>query len=189
MKQKFGMQCCIVIMYFCFISSVRAVDIIAPSSIYETLNVDTTFDKEAFYDREILDFSFVKGKWELEFDRTTNAFKSITDLLRISTNLPAGDISSESYRLTMVKNSSFCLKKGGGIGSKNFTSVFVEVDGVEQPISELGVDIGGGALNFEQATVMGLTADHEVTVEFEPIDVGVDKKCYGVVGMHVELDI
>ncbi|TOM97252.1 hypothetical protein CGH67_25995, partial [Vibrio parahaemolyticus] len=66
-----------------FAAPAEAVDMTTSPPMYRTLGVDTQFDKEAFYDRKIIDFSFVKGTWnELDFDRSSHAFKSITDVLR-----------------------------------------------------------------------------------------------------------
>ncbi|EKK9972062.1 hypothetical protein V4F45_000592 [Vibrio parahaemolyticus] len=180
----------IVTLCLCFIALVaRAVDVTAPSSVYKTLGVDTTFNKASFYDKRIVEFSFVKGKWNLEFDWPSRTFKPITDLLRIETNLPRSDISTEVYHLTMVKNVSRCLTSVGGAGSHDFVSVSVNVDGIAEPVTELGVDIGGGGLNFEKVERMGLYSDHEVTLTFAPLNVGIDKLCYGTVGMYVELEV
>ncbi|NNU14598.1 hypothetical protein HL669_23695 [Vibrio parahaemolyticus] len=191
MKQKGGIiATSIVTLCFCFISlPVGAVDVTAPSSVYKTFGVDTIFNKESFYDKRIVEFSFVRGKWSLEFDRTTGAFKPVTDLLRVATNLPRHDISSEVYHLTMVKNTSRCLTNVGLGGSQDFVSVSVDVDGVFEPVTELGVDIGGSGLKFEKVDRTGLYSDHEVTLTFSPLNVGIDKQCYGTVGMHVELEI
>ncbi|AYO07813.1 MULTISPECIES: hypothetical protein [Vibrio harveyi group] len=103
---------------FFFVNSARSVEITPARPIYKTFSVDTSFDQDAFYDREILEFSFVKGEWELEFDMASRSFRPITDLLQIVTNLPASDIGSESYHLTMAINQSSCRTGGGGSALK-----------------------------------------------------------------------
>ncbi|TBT60591.1 hypothetical protein D5E77_24235 [Vibrio parahaemolyticus] len=174
---------------FFFVNSARSVEITPARPIYKTFSVDTSFDQDAFYDREILEFSFVKGEWELEFDMASRSFRPITDLLQIVTNLPASDIGSESYHLTMAINQSSCRTGGGGLGSKDFASVFVNVDGTLEEVSDAGVDIGGGALSFQEAGRTGLYAEHEVTLKFAPVELGVDTRCVGVVRMQMELGI
>ena len=155
----------------------------------QTFRVDTSFNKNAFYDKEIIDFSFVKGRWSLEFDFSSQSFKPITDLLRITTNLPSSDIDSERYHLSMTRNDSACMTGAGGKGSQDIASVFVNVNENLEEVTELGVDIGGGALAFQSVGQTGLYAEHEVTLEFAPIVLGSDSKCVGVVKMNVELDI
>ncbi|EHK2924752.1 hypothetical protein J7Y46_004641 [Vibrio parahaemolyticus] len=173
-----------------FVAPVYAVDITAYTPLYRTLRVDTQFDKEAFYDRKIIDFSFVKGTWnELEFDRSREAFTPITDVLRLHTNLPKTDISSETYQLFMVRNWSVCSKLDGSIGSRNIVTVSVMVAGVYEVITSSGVAIGGGPLLFEQSDKMGLYAEHQVLLNFDPIDVAEDKRCVGVVRMQVEIGL
>ncbi|WP_050498062.1 hypothetical protein [Vibrio parahaemolyticus] len=174
---------------FFFVSSARSVEINPTPPIYKTFSVDTSFVQDAFYDREILEFSFVKGEWELEFDMASRSFRPITDLLQIVTNLPASDIDSETYHLTMAINQSSCRTGGGELGSKDFASVFVNVDGTLEEVSEAGVDIGGGALSFQEAGRTGLYAEHEVTLKFAPVELGVDTRCVGVVRMQMELGI
>ncbi len=48
----------------------------------------------------------------------SRSFRPITDLLQIVTNLPASDIGSESYHLTMAINQSSCRTGGGGSALK-----------------------------------------------------------------------
>ncbi len=172
-----------------FSDSTGAVEINPARPTYKTFSVDTSFEQDAFYDRKILEFSFVKGEWELKFDMASRSFRPITDLLQIATNLPASDIDSETYHLTMAINQSSCRTGGGELGSKDFTSVFVNVDGTLEEVSEAGVDIGGGALSFQKAGRTGLYAEHEVTLKFAPVELGVDTRCVGVVRMQMELGI
>ncbi len=174
---------------FLFVSNAYSVEINPAPPIYKTFSVGTSFVQDAFYDREILEFSFVKGKWELEFDIASRSFRPITDLLQIVTNLPASDIGSETYHLTMAINQSSCITGGGKLGSKDFTSVFVNVDGTLEEVSKTGVDIGGGELSFQEAGRTGLYAEHEVTLKFDPVELGVDTRCVGVVRMQVEMGI
>ncbi|TOK04601.1 hypothetical protein CGH72_08420 [Vibrio parahaemolyticus] len=173
-----------------FAAPAEAVDMTTSPPMYRTLGVDTQFDKEAFYDRKIIDFSFVKGTWnELDFDRSSHAFKSITDVLRLHTNLPKSDISSETYQLSMVRNWSVCSTRDGGVGSRNIVTVSVMVGGVSEDVTSTGTAIGGGPLLFEQSDRTGLYAEHPVTLTFAPIDDSVDRRCVGVVKMKVELGL
>ncbi|MGF1873322.1 hypothetical protein [Photobacterium indicum] len=166
--------------------NVWAVDITPPPTTIRTLNVDTVFDKTRFYDKQILEFSFVKGDWVLDdFDFTKHAFAPITDVLQLKTNVPKADISAETYTLSMVKNSSQCLTYGGGVGSANF--VTVSVDG--KKVTGIGTSIDGGGFTFQGADRTGLYANHKVTLTFDKIVMGVDRVCKGTVGMTVELDI
>ncbi|MCQ9091074.1 hypothetical protein [Vibrio alginolyticus] len=157
--------------------------------MYRTLGVDTQFDKEAFYDRKIIDFSFVKGTWKLDFDRDSHAFKSITDVLRIHTNLPKSDISSETYQLSMVKNWSECYTRDGEVKSQNIVTVSVMVGGVSENVTSTGTAIGGGPLLFEQSDRTGLYAEHPVTLAFASFDDIVELRCMGKVRMKVELGL
>lgn len=176
-----------------FVAPVGAVDIAAPTPLYRTFGVDTQFDKEAFYDRKIVDFSFVKGTWnDLVFDHSTLAFKPITDVLRIRTNVPSTDIDSASYQLSMMKNWSQCTTRDGEMGSRDIVTVSVVIDGVSVKVTEVGTPIGGdaeGKLSFKQSDRGGLSADHEVMLTFSPIDYLSDRYCRGAVTMSVELGL
>ncbi|EHH1078769.1 hypothetical protein J7I01_004463 [Vibrio parahaemolyticus] len=187
---KYWLFVCLLIVHVFFVTPADAVDITAPSPLYRTLGVDTQFDQEAFYDRKIIDFSFVKGTWnELEFDRSNSAFVSITDVLRIHTNLPKTDISSETYQLSMVRNWSVCSTRDGSIGSRNIVTVSVMVAGTFETIASTGTAIGEEPLSFEQSDRTGLYSEHQVLLEFTPINITEDKYCIGVVKMQVELGL
>ncbi|EJG1885656.1 hypothetical protein BS049_RS23285 [Vibrio parahaemolyticus] len=184
---------CVLTLVF-FVASVEAVDIAAPASLYRTFGVDTQFDKEGFYDRKIVGFSFVKGTWnDLAFDHSTLAFKPITDVLRIRTNVPNAEIDSASYQLSMIKNWSQCISRDGEMGSRDIVTVSVVIDGVPVEVTEMGTPIGDdaeGKLSFEQNDRGGLSADHEVVLTFSPIDyLFSDRYCRGVVTMSVALGL
>ncbi|MCD1416915.1 hypothetical protein IOC51_23100 [Vibrio parahaemolyticus] len=181
---------CLLIVLVFFAAPVDAVISTASTPLYRTLGVDTQFDKEAFYNRKIIDFSFVKGNWnELDFDRSSHAFKSVTDVLRLHTNLPKSDISSETYQLSMVRNWSVCSTRDGGVGSRDIVTVSIMVAGASEEITSTGTAIGGGPLLFEQSDRTGLYAEHPVTLTFAPIDDSVDSRCVGTVKMKVELGL
>lgn len=169
---------------------VGAIDLPTSAPIQRTFSVDTSFSDAEFYNYQLIDVSFEKGDWDnLSFNHSASSFESITDLLHITTDIPKSDYLGAHYDLSMHRNTSRCMTWTGGVGSRDFVSVDVEIDGVFQPVTELAVSIGGGALSFSSAGRTGLRAEHRVRLNFDPIDVGLDKVCRGIVSMTVELQL
>lgn len=161
---------------------------VAPvTSIYRNLNVDTSFDKEAFYQKEILEFKFIRGDWETKFNSKIKTFDPITDKLILQTNISKSEIATEIYQLTLSANESKCTTRDGSLGSSDF--VDVQLDGKLVPSSELGKPIGTG-FSFQNAAGSGLGSEHDVKVIFGgPLNVGVDQLCSGYIRFDVALEV
>ncbi|HIF9201257.1 TPA: hypothetical protein ACX6QC_002689 [Photobacterium damselae] len=167
--------------------NVRAVGLIPATSIYRNLNVDTSFDKKSFFQKEILDFKFIKGDWDVIFNIKTKTFEPITDKMILQTNISKSEMATEIYQLTLSENESKCTTRDGNDGSSDFVNV--QLDGKLIPSSDIGRPIGSG-FSFQNAAGSGLSSEHDVKIIFNgPFNLGVDRLCSGYIRFDVSLAI
>lgn len=160
-------------------TNVNALD--GSSFLQHQFRVDTHIELAKFYDKEIIEFEFVKKNWELEFDAPNYKFKTISDVLQLQTNITKTD-SVDSFALTLVENQSQCYDKSGiETTSKDFSHVW---------LSGKQIEVGDTFINqaLDAINEQGKYSDLDVDLSFDPLQYG-DDNCSGFIQMSVELEI
>ncbi len=151
------------------------------SFLQHQFHVDTNIELAKFYDREIIQFEFVKQNWDLEFDGPNYKFKSISDQLQLQTNITETD-SVDSFALTLVENQSQCYDNSGTeTKTKDFSHIWLEGEQIE--VGETFIH-----QTLEQHNEQGKYRNLEVELSFDPVHYG-DNSCSGYIQMSVELEI
>ena len=159
--------------------NVNALD--GSSSLQHQFRVDTSIELAKFSDREIIEFTFVKGEWELEFDSVNYTFKTISDVLQLQTNIVETD-PVDSFVLTLVDKQSQCFdNKGIETLTKDFSNILV--DGKAMFIGDTFINEKLDELNEK-----GKYRTLDIDLSFDALNYG-DDSCSGFVQMSVELEI
>ena len=161
--------------------SVNANALADSSSLQHQFRVDTTIELAKFHDREIIEFKFVKGEWELDFDSINYTFQTISDVLQLQTNIVETD-PVDSFVLTLVDKQSQCFdNKGIETLTKDFSNLLL--DGKKMNIGDTFINEKLDELNEK-----GKYRTLDVDLSFEALNYG-DDSCSGFVQMSVELEI
>ncbi|NQZ94635.1 MAG: hypothetical protein HRT97_20185 [Moritella sp.] len=151
------------------------------SSLQHQFRVDTHIELAKFYDREIIEFEFVKNNWQLEFDAKNYQFKPISDVLQLQTNITQTD-PIDSFALTLVEKKSQCYDSAGlATTSKDFSHVWLA--GKEMFKGDTFINESLDELNTQ-----GKYRTLDVDLSFDPVHYG-DDNCSGAIQFSVELEI
>jgi len=160
-------------------TNVNALD--GSSFLQHQFRVDTHIELAKFFDREIIEFEFVKKNWELEFDGPNYKFKTISDQLQLQTNITETD-TVDSFALTLVENQSQCFDKSGiETTTKDFSHVWLS--GKQILVGETFINQG-----LDEHNDQGKYSTLDVDLSFDPVHYG-DDSCSGYIQMSVELEI